>query len=134
MDGPEAMTAGSLRLLPLEERLAICRMEPRAELPGWMWGASFFSLTRTADELSIVCPERCVPASIVCEGGWRALKLEGPFDFGEVGVLASVAEPLAEAGVSTFTVSTYETDYVLVKDEHLERAVSALLKRGHSVG
>lgn len=123
-----------LRLQTLKERLAVCRIEPRAEFPGWVWGASFFSLTRTAEELSIVCPEQCVPAGVACEGGWRALKLEGPFDFGEVGVMVSVAEPLAEAGISIFTISTYDTDYVLVKEEQLERAASTLRERGHRIG
>ena len=86
----------SLRLSVLEERLAVCRLDPQAEIPAWATNAPFFSLTRTADELSVVCPERSVPAGVAHEGGWRALKLEGPFDFGLVGILASVAVPLAK--------------------------------------
>lgn len=95
--------------------------------------SGFCSVTRTADELSVVCTEGFVPEGVRCEKGWRVLKLEGPFEFSEVGVLASVAAPLAEVGVSIFAVSTFETDYVLVKDEQLEPAVGALRERSHEV-
>ena len=81
----------------------------------------------------MVCPEGSVPEDVRCEGGWRVLKLEGPFGFSEVGVLVSVAGPLAGAGVSVFAVSTYDTDYVLVKEEQLRPAVAALRGRGHEV-
>lgn len=118
------------RLLLLQDRPAVCRMDPHAELPDWAPGASIFSLTRTPDELSIVCPEESVPADVTNEDRGRALKLEGPLDFSEVGILASVATPLAEAGVSIFTVSTYDTDYVLLKGERLESAVSACENKG----
>lgn len=74
-----------------------------------------------------------MPEGLPKEGGWRALKLEGPFEFSTVGVLISVAQPLAEAGVSIFAVSTYDTDYVLVKGEQLDSAVDALRERGHEV-
>ena len=95
--------------------------------------SGFCSVTRTLDELSVVCLEDIVPEGVRCEKGWRALKLEGPFEFSEVGVLASVAGPLAEAGVSIFAVSTFDTDYVLVKDEQLESAVGALREWSHEV-
>ncbi len=85
------------------------------------------------DELSVVCPQELVPEDVRSEGGWRALKLEGPFEFSEVGVLASVAAPLAEAEVGIFAVSTFDTDYVLVKREQLQPAVAALRGRGHEV-
>jgi hypothetical protein len=90
-------------------------------------------VTRTSDELSVVCPEKNVPGGVRSEGEWRVLVLEGSFEFSAVGVLASVAAPLAEAGVSIFALSTYDTDYVLVKEEGLDRAVSALRQRGHEV-
>jgi hypothetical protein len=95
--------------------------------------SGFLSITRTDDELSVVCPEEAVPEDTRSEGGWRVLGLEGPFEFSEVGVLASVVGPLAEADVSVFAVSTYDTDYVLVKEEQLEVAVAALRARGHEV-
>jgi hypothetical protein len=89
----------SLRLSVLEERLAVCRLDPGSETPAWALAAPFFSVTRTADELSVVCSEQDVPPEVLCERGWRALKLEGPFEFGTIGVLTSMAVPLAEGGL-----------------------------------
>ncbi len=90
-------------------------------------------MTRTADELSLVCAESAVPDGIQCEPGWRIFKIEGSLDFALTGVLVAVAQPLAEAGVSIFTISTYETDYVIVKAPDVERAVRALEAAGHWV-
>ncbi len=131
-------TAGSKpntppRLFVLDERLAVCRLDAHEEVPAWATGVAFYSVTRTPDELSIVCPEGDVPPGARCEVGWRALKLAGPFELSQVGVLLSVAAPLAEAGVSVFAVSTHATDFVLVKGERLDTAVAALRDRGHEV-
>lgn len=104
------------------------------EVPGWVMGAPFFSVTRTQDELSIVCPEEYVPGGVSQERGWRALKLEGPFDLSIVGILSSVAAPLAEAGASIFAVSTFDTDYALVREGQLDLAVDTLREAGHMVG
>jgi hypothetical protein len=131
-DGTDA-TAPDLTLTVLEERLAVCRLDAGAEIPIWATGTSFFSVTRTGDELSIVCPADDVPKGIPQEKGLRPLKLEGPFGFSEVGILASVAEPLAGAGVSLFAVSTFDTDYVLVREGQLDLAVDALRGHGHEV-
>lgn len=125
--------APELPLTVLEERLAVCRLDVGADIPAWATRASFFSVTRTEDELSIVCPEVNVPEDINREQGWRALKLEGPFELSMVGILASVAEPLAGAGVSIFAVSTFDTDYVLVGEEQLELANDTLREHGHEV-
>ena len=122
-----------LRLSLLIGHMSVCRLNPAAGIPDWAMASDFLSITRTEDELSVVCPEEAVPADARSEGGWRVLRLEGPFEFSEVGVLASVVGPLAEAGVSVFAVSTYDTDYVLVKAEQLEAAVSALRSRGHEI-
>ena len=115
------------------ERLSICRLDAGEEVPAWATGASFFSVTRTRDELSVVCPEDVVPEGISQERGWRAFRLEGTFDLSMVGVLASVVSPLAEAGASIFTVSTFDTDYVLVREEQLDLAVDTLRASGHRV-
>ncbi len=123
----------SLRLTTLDERLAVCRLDAGAEVPGWAIASSIFSVTRTTNELSIVCPEKRVPSEVKCEKGWRAFKLEGTFEFSLVGVLASIAVPLAEAGVGVFAVSTFDTDYVLVKEDQLDLAASTLRERGHEV-
>ena len=121
-------------LTVLGERLSICRLDASEEVPVWATGSSFFSVTRTRDELSVVCPEDVVPEGISRERGWRAFRLEGTFDLSMVGVLASVASPLAEAGASIFVVSTFDTDYVLVREEQLDLAVDTLRASGHRVG
>ncbi|HET9794413.1 MAG TPA: ACT domain-containing protein [Thermoanaerobaculia bacterium] len=106
---------------------AIARLPPDAAIPDWAVEASAFSsVTRTASELSIVCPEARVPEGARAERGWAVLKLAGPFAFTEVGVLASVLVPLARAAVSVFAVSTFDTDYVLVPRSALRAAVDAL--------
>ena len=114
--------------------MSICRLDAGEEVPAWATGASFFSVTRTRDELSLVCPEDVVPEEIPRERGWRAFMLEGTFDLSMVGILASVASPLAEVGASIFAVSTFDTDYVLVREEQLDLAIDTLRVRGHRVG
>jgi hypothetical protein len=115
-------------LTVLPEPLAICRLRPSERIPSWALEEheSLSSITRTPDELSIVCPEEAVPPDTQVEGGWRALVVPGPIPFEQTGVLASVAGPLAAAGISIFAVSTYDTDYVLVKAEQVERALELL--------
>jgi uncharacterized protein len=108
----------SLRLTLLEDRLAVCRLDPGPENPAWATAGSFFSATLTPDELSIVCPERNVPAGVAHKGGWRALRLEGPLDFGQVGILA---------------IATHDTDYLLVAESQLDLAMSTLRERGHEL-
>lgn len=120
----------NLQLLP--DRLAVCRLAAGAESPDWVSGR-FTSITHTARELSIVCDEHAVPADVRCERGWRALEVEGPLDFGLTGILSSLASPLAEADVSIFAISTFDTDYVLVRSENLPRAIGVLEMSGHSV-
>jgi hypothetical protein len=98
-------------------------------LPSWI-GGEFWSITRTYDELSIVCPQECVPSGVLYEGGWRVLKVLGPLSFALTGILASISGALAEAGISIFALSTYDTDYILVKASQLEGAIEALRKQG----
>ena len=108
--------------------LAVCRLHPSERVPSWALELheGFVSITRAPGELSIVCPEEAVPPEVTYEGGWRALKVPGPIPFEATGVLASIAGPLAAAGLSIFAVSTYDTDYVLVRERDLERALQAL--------
>lgn len=127
------MPARSLTLTVLPGRYAICRLEPGGATPSWATAGPLFSVTRTGEELSILCPEGLVPPGIRHAGDWRALKIEGPFEFSEIGILASVTTPLAGAGVSLFAISTFDTDYVLVKEATLERAAEALAAAGHQV-
>jgi hypothetical protein len=116
-----------------QEPLAICRLEPGAPLPEWALQGTFVSVTRTSDELSLVCRHDVVPPNVTCEPGWRALKVAGPLDFALTGILASLAVPLAEAGISIFAISTYDTDYVLLKEQHLQQALEVLQAAGHTV-
>jgi hypothetical protein len=116
---------------------AICRLPAKAPLPAWA-GKAFTSITRTADELSIVCDERRLPPDL--DGldlrvarGWALLKVHGPFPLDVVGVLASVAKPLAEAAVSLFALSTFDTDYILVRRTYVNQAIAALTLAGHKL-
>ena len=124
---------GAMNITLLPEKLCICRLAPDAGIPAWLPSSGFVSLTRTADELSIVCPEETVPEEVICDRGWRGLQVEGPLDFSLIGVLVSLADPLAEAGVSLFAVSTYNTDYILVKQAQLSDAHLALTAAGHRI-
>lgn len=120
-----------IRISP--ERLAIVKLDANASWPCWAAGA-FYSVTRTKTELSIVCAENDVPPQImVAARGWRALELVGPLDLNAVGVLASVLRPLAATGVAVFAVSTYDTDYVLIRREQLDAARQALAAAGFTV-
>jgi hypothetical protein len=117
-----------LRVLP--DSLAVCRLAPDAPRPTWAKG-SFVSITRSPAELSVICDEGAVPSDIRAERGWRALELHGTFDLALVGVLKRVLDPLAEGGVSAFVLSTFDTDYVLVR--RFEAAVVALEGAGIDV-
>lgn len=121
----------SLRVLP--ERLAVCRLASDAPLPAPGTCTCFWSVTRTEEELSVVLPEDMAPSNCQVEAGWRCLKVIGPLDLSLTGILASLATSLAEAGIPIFAISTYDTDYILVKEENLERAAQALQKGGHTV-
>ena len=122
-----------LALTVLDATVAVCRLEPTAAVPEWALAAEFSSVTRTPEELSIVCAEDDAPLDAVCERGWRCLQVTGPIDFELVGVAAAITTPLAEAGVSVFFMSTYDTDWVLVQADDLERAIGALEQAGHVV-
>ncbi len=127
------MTGHRLELLILDERLAICRLGPREIVPSWAARGGFFSITRTHDELSVVCPEEAVPADVRAEKDWRCFRVAGSMDFSMVGVLASLTTPLAEAKVGIFAISTFDTDYLLVKEDDLNGAIEALVAYGHVV-
>jgi hypothetical protein len=123
----------TLRLTILPDGYAICRLAAGDPLPSWISPGNFFSITRTGEELSIICPQVNLPSDVQHQPGWRIIKFEGPFEFSQIGVLASVALPLAESGVSLLTISTYDTDYILVQAEKLNMAIQALETAGHSI-
>ena len=125
------MRALTLQLAPGE--FAVCRLPPNAPVPTWAGSSVFSSVTRTADELSILCPAAQVPPEIKHEAGWRLLKLVGPYAFTETGILAAVLAPLAAAKIGILATATFDTDYVLVKTGQLDAAIRTLEKAGHTV-
>ena len=123
----------NLTLSILPDTFSICRLDPNERVPDWLDAHSFVSITRTADELSMVCLDQDVPAEVNANRGWRCLKVEGPLDLSLTGILTSLAVPLAEARIGIFAISTFDTDYVLVKEQALADAIVALEKAGHIV-
>lgn len=119
----------------LKEQYAICRLEPTLPTPAWATGGPFVSITRTDAELSIVCPEAALPAVGVpgAERGWAGIKIVGPLDFGLTGIIAELTGVLAAIGITVFVVATYDTDYVFVRHESLERATRALTLEGYTI-
>jgi hypothetical protein len=123
-----------LQLEVMPETLAVCRLEPDARVPEWASKAGFVTISRTNDELSITAVQDAVPDGVRCERDYRALRVRGPLPLDLIGILASIAEPLARAGLSIFAISTFDTDYVLVKAKELDAALLALRGAGHRVG
>jgi uncharacterized protein len=112
---------------------AIVRFAPDLVLPDWTAKGEFTSITRTADELSIVCLAENLPADMPSPQRWICLKLEGPFPFSETGVLLSFIEPLSTSGIPIFAISTYDTDYVLIQEEFAGVTLDTLQSAGHEL-
>ncbi|HYK03211.1 MAG TPA: ACT domain-containing protein [Thermoanaerobaculia bacterium] len=121
-----------LRISLLPGLLAVCRLAPDAEAPPWVRG-TFTSVTRTEDELSVVCDDDAVPEDVRAERGWRLLKVLGPIPFEMTGVAAALVAPLAEARISVFLLATFDTDYLLLKEAVLEPALAVLRGAGHHI-
>jgi hypothetical protein len=136
-DGPQpalaGMTQSRLQLVVLPGRLAVCRLALDEAIPEWATQARFSSITRTAEELSIVCPESTVPEEVESSGACRALRVAGVIDLSAVGVLARLSTPLAQAGIPLFALSTFDTHYLLVREPDLIRAVDVLRSGGWSL-
>ncbi len=127
---PDSVSSFTLEVLP--GSMAICRLDADADIPDWATG-KVVSITRTPDELSIVCSEDNVPNDIRSETGWRCVRVVGPLDFSTVGVIASLTGALAAASISVFVISTFDTDYVLVRETDLKTAMESLREAGHAV-
>jgi uncharacterized protein len=123
----------SFELSLLAETFTICHLAADAALPEWATQGQFFSITRTSDELSVIAETVLVPARLRTKVSWRVMKVHGPFDLSEVGVLAALVQALAAAGVSVFAVSTFDTDYLLVQCSQLREAVAALRNAAHTI-
>jgi uncharacterized protein len=127
------MEPPKLKLSLLPDLLAVCRLEREDEIPAWATQGGFFSVSRTMEELSVICASESVPENVRASRGWRAIKIEGPLDLDLVGILVSVAVPLAHAGVGVLPVGTFHTDYILVRDRQLGEALKALKTTGFNV-
>lgn len=117
----------------LKEKYGVCRLDKIDSIPTWVKNSEFYSITKTSDELSIVCNQQDIPNDIKCEKDWRILKIIGPLDFALIGILASISTILAQKGISIFAVSTYDTDYILVKDSDIDNAIEALVNENYEV-
>lgn len=112
---------------------AVCRLPAGTPLPDWFRPGGFASASWSEDELSLACAESQVPEEVQCERGWRCLMLQGPFAFDLTGILLQVLRPLAAANIGIFAVSTFDTDYVLVKDHAFDHAKQALVESGLAI-
>jgi hypothetical protein len=122
-----------MKLSTLIGNYSVCRLNPDQTIPDWATRPGYYSVTRTGSELSIVCESENVPHDVEVESGWCGLEVEGPLDFNQVGILASLVQPLADAQIPVFVVSTYQTDYLFLKLEHLPEAIRVLAGSGHQV-
>lgn len=123
----------ALTLTSLVETFAVSKLDKGAPIPDWASSGGWWSVTRTDDELSVVCSEPLVSADVISNRGWKCLRVSGPLDFALTGVLASLLKPLAEARISVFSVSTFDTDYLLVKTENLAATARLLSLAGHRI-
>ena len=126
-------SAAHLTLRVLPQTLAVCRLDASQAMPAWLSSCSFWSVTRTEDELSVVLPEEDAPATWQAERGWRCLQVQGPLDFDLIGVLSSLSVPLADVNISIFVLSTYDTDYLLLRAADLDKARRVLSTCGHAI-
>lgn len=130
--GHESVTL-RLKLLAVDGQFAVCKLPPDSAVPAWATEGDVFSVTRTDEELSVVCRQELVPSGTLAEVGWRCLRVAGAMPFTLVGVLASLTRPIAAAGVGIFAVSTFDTDYLFFKEAEFQTTIAALRRAGHSV-
>jgi hypothetical protein len=120
-----------LKFIVLPPTFNLHRLQPGMSIPKAVFASSFYSISQTSEELSVVAPDTVSIDAQKTEPGWRALMVVGPLDFALTGILADIAGALAKAGISIFAISTFDTDIILVKNEHLKEAKAALLASGH---
>jgi hypothetical protein len=127
------MKPQSFLITVLPDLYAVCRLGAAEKIPAWALASGFCSVTRTGDELSILCSQELVPEGVEAAKGWKSFKVEGKLPFNLVGVLYSLSSTLAQAGISIFAVSTYNTDYLFIKATDMEKGVAALRNAGHDI-
>ena len=123
-----------LTLELLKGNYGVCRLSPQEGIPTWSQQGEFYSITQTSEELSVVCLEDFVPEEVeIVEKAWRILKIVGPLDFSLIGILAKISELMADYQISVFAISTYNTDYTLVKQDKVDQAIKALKESGYNI-
>lgn len=127
------MENATLTLKLLKESFGVCRLKSDDALPDWALKGTFHSITYTEDELSIVCETAWIPNTIQCEKTWRIFKIQGPLDFALIGILAKIGQLMADHQISIFALSTFDTDYILVKEDKVTKATHALKQAGYEV-
>ncbi|MGM7683327.1 ACT domain-containing protein [Cytobacillus sp. Hm23] len=120
-----------LKMKLLDGLYGVCRLDPTDKIPSWLNTEEFFTITKTSDELSIICNTNSIPNGIIYEKDWKIIKVEGPLDFSEIGILANISSTLATEKISIFAISTYDTDYILVQVAEIHNAIDALMKNGY---
>ena len=127
------MSERALTMKLMKGLYGVCRLNRDEAIPEWVFQSSFYSITKTLDELSVVCSQDNIPDEIKCEKDWRILRVEGPLDFSLIGILSSISTTLANKGISIFVISTYDTDYIFVKDKKVDMAIDALLAEKYEI-
>ena len=127
------MSEKILTMKLLNEKFGVCRFNKNEPIPDWVKNSDFYSITKTSDELSILCYQDSIPNNIKCEKDWRTLKVEGTLDFSLIGIISSISTILALKRISIFAVSTYDTDYILVKNKDIDNAILSLSNARYEV-
>jgi hypothetical protein len=123
-----------MNLILLKGIYSVCKFPPDSVPPVWIYASEFYSVTRTSEELSVVTCLSCPPdEGIICDNGWRILKIKGPLDLSLTGILAELSRLFSENSIPVFTISTYDTDFILLKEADVEHGIKALEESGHSV-
>ena len=127
------MKQRQLQLSLLKDKYGICTLPNTAPIPDWALTQSLASITRTEKELTIVCRLEILPSQYQSDLNWRCFKIDGSFDLNQIGVISSISSPLADAGISIYVISTYDTDYFLIQEQNLEQTISTLSDIGHNI-
>jgi len=127
------MKQRQLQLSLLKDKYGICTLPNTAPIPDWALTQSLASITRTEKELTIVCRLEILPSQYQSDLNWRCFKIDGSFDLNQIGVISSISSPLADSGISIYVISTYDTDYFLIKEQNLEKTISVLSNSGHAI-
>ena len=122
-----------LTLKLLKDKYSVCRLDKNNEIPKWIFDEEIFSITKTEDELSIVCLQDKISNDIICEKDWKILKIEGPLDFSLIGILSKISTLMANNKISIFAISTYDTDYILIKEEFIDKAIEILKSNNYNI-